>query len=235
VYKNKPIGILGGMGPQASAHLYDLLIKMSCRFFCAKNNNDFPEILLDSIPVPDFISDKRRKKHALALLQERVRYFNKINLLCLSLACNTAHILFPDLQKISKAPFVSMIDEVVAQVNIGKIKVIGLLATPSTIEYALYQKALIKREIRTIVPNYTEQSIVEKIIRNVLVGKVLKSDSKKLYIIADSLKRRGATGILLGCTELPLVFPKKYSLPVYDSVEILAMALLQKYYKQNTI
>lgn len=76
---------------------------------------------------------------------------------------------------------------------------------------------------------------LEQIIRNVLAGKLVKQDAGKLIEIADALKRRGAEGIILGCTELPLIFPKSYQLPVYNSVEILAMALLQKHYKQNTI
>jgi aspartate racemase len=190
---------------------------------------------LDSVPVPDFISDKRKKRSALVLLKERVRYFNKINSLCLSLACNTAHLLFPDLQTISKVPFISMIDEVVAQVSIDKINKVGLLATPSTIKYELYQKVLKEKGITTIIPSKKEQSQSENVIRNILKGKLLKLDGKKLIKIANSLRRNGAEGIVLGCTELPLVFPKNYELPVYNSVEILAMALLQKYYKQNTI
>ena len=80
-----------------------------------------------------------------------------------------------------------------------------------------------------------EQALLEKIIRNVLRGKIAEQDRQKLVSVSDSLKQRGAQAIILGCTELPLIFPEKYVLPVYNSVEILAMALLQKYYKQNTI
>jgi len=87
----------------------------------------------------------------------------------------------------------------------------------------------------SFIPSKKKQSLIEKIIRNVLSGKLLKSDNKKLIVLANHLRKKGTKGILLGCTELPLIFPNKYSLPVYNSVEILAMALLQKYYKQNTI
>lgn len=65
-----------------------------------------------------------------------------------------------------------------------------------------------------------------------LGGKLLKGDTVQLEKIANDLTSRGAEAIILGCTELPLVFPKKYSLPVYkNSVEILAMALLRRYYE----
>lgn len=60
--QKKVIGILGGMGPQASARLVQILVEMSTKEFGAKNCDDFPEIVLDSIPIPDFISDKKKKE-----------------------------------------------------------------------------------------------------------------------------------------------------------------------------
>ena len=227
----KAIGILGGMGPEASGYLYKLLIDLSIKHFNAKQNDDFPEVLIHSIPVPDFISSDRKRGEALQMLLERVKELNKLDVSCLSLACNTAHVLLNDLQKNSEVPFVSMIDEVVQAVIVKNCKVVGLLGSPSTIRYELYQKALATNEISTIIPNAKQIKILERVIRNVLAGKMLKHDSKRLTEIADSLKKRGAKGIILGCTELPLAFPSRYSLPVYNSVEILALALLRRYYK----
>lgn len=226
----KIIGILGGMGPEASGYLYKLLIDLSIKHFNAKHNDDFPEVIIHSVPVPDFISSDRKRGKALQMLSERVQQLNKLDISCLSIACNTAHVLLNELQKNSDAPFVSMIDEVVQTVKDNNYKVVGLLGTPSTIRYQLYQKALEANEISTIIPNSKQIKKLERVIRNVLAGKMLKYDTKKLTEIADSLKKRGAEGIILGCTELPLVFSKKYSLPVYNSVEILAVALLRKYY-----
>ncbi len=80
-------------------------------------------------------------------------------------------------------------------------------------------------------PTKTQQKLIEKIIRNVIDGKVNNSDKLKLIQIAFSLKKRGTKGLILGCTELPLIFPKKFEIPVFDSLEILARALLRKYYK----
>src|SRR3989338_115723 len=227
----KIIGILGGMGPEASNYLYKTLIDLSIKYFNAKNNDDFPEVIINSIPVPDFISSDRKRGEALKMLLERVQQLNRIDLLCLSIACNTAHVLLNDLRKHSDVPFVSMIDEVVQAVRGNNHKVVGLLGTPSTIRYKLYQKALEANEISTIIPDDMQIKILEQVIRNVLAGKLLKQDAQTLTKIADSLKKRGAKGIILGCTELPLIFPSRYSLRVYRSVEILALALLRRYYK----
>lgn len=164
------------------------------------------------------------------MLKRQVKLVSKTNASYLAIACNTAHILLPKLRKVSKVPFVSMIDEVVKQVSKDGNKKVGLLGTPSTIRYGLYQKALSKLGICTVIPAPAKIEALENIIRNVLKGKVIDTDRRELVLIANSLKKNGAQGIILGCTELPLVFPKKYSLPVYNSLEILAQALLEKYH-----
>lgn len=227
--------LLGGMGPEASGYLYKLLIDLAIKEFGTKNNDDFPEIILHSVPVPDFISDDKSRDEALKMLKIRVKDANKLNISCVSIACNTAHILLPQLQSVSKAPFISMIDETVKEVHIDKRKKVGLLSTPSTIKYGLYQSALNKYGISTVIPSDKQIKTLEIIIRNVLKGKMLTKDSQNLEKIADDLSAKGAEAIILGCTELPLVFPKKYSLSVYNSVEILAHALLRKYYGGSTM
>ena len=229
--KGQAIGILGGMGPEASGYLYRLLIEKAISDFGAKHNDDFPEILLYSIPVPDFISSDEQKGKALSMLEERVRLLNKTTISSLAIACNTAHILLPQLKKISNAPFVSMIDAVVDRVKKAGIKQVGILGTPSTIRSKLYQHALEKEGIAVVVPDEKDFAFMENVIRNVIRGKISKIDANVLVSLANKLKKRGAEGIILGCTELPLVFPNKYTLPVYNSVEILAVALLRKYYK----
>lgn len=229
--KKSAIGIIGGMGPEASRYLYELLIDLSIKEFGAKHNDDFPEIVLFSVPVPDFISNNKNRDKALQMLKRRVIQGNAMDISYMCIACNTAHVLLPQLQPLSKAPFISMIGEVVREVKKDGKKLIGLIGTPSTIKYGLYQSALKEEGIDTIVPNKKQIEVLEKIIRNVLKGKILEEDRKSLRGIADSLRKRGAQAIVLGCTELPIVFPQRYNLPVYNSVKILAAALLRRYYR----
>lgn len=227
---NRAIGIIGGMGPEASVYMYNLLIEQSIKFYRAKNNEDFPEVILYSIPVPDFISSEKNKKKALRILLNSVNKMNKLDLGSLSIACNTAHLLLPELQRFSKTSFTSMIEEVVKNVIKDKIKKVGLLSSPITIKSELYQVALQKENINIILPSDSEIKLLNKIIRNIIAGKTEEYDSRQLVNIANKLIRRGAQGIILGCTELPLVFPKEFNKTVFNSVKILSLALLQKYY-----
>lgn len=227
----KAICILGGMGPEASIYLCRLLVEYSIKYFNAKRNDQFPEIIMNFVPVPDFISNDKDRDKALDMLKDRVKKLNRMQVSSICIACNTAHILIGELEKHSNSRFISMIEEVSSLVAKEKKKIVGLLGTPSTIKYGLYQSALGKYRIDVISPDESQQRVLEKIIRNILKGKNSYSDRKNLLLIADSLKRKGAEGIILGCTELPLVFPKKYSLPIYNSLELLSLALLRNYYK----
>lgn len=229
--KNKPIAIIGGMGPEASAYLYTTLINNSVKHFHAVNNEDFPQIILYSVPVPDFISTSIKEQEAVTILKQKVLDINKLNVLCGALACNTAHKVLSDLQSVADFPFISMVDEVVTVVKNDNIGKIGLLGTPSTLRSLIYQDTFKKKGIESLVPDESNFSDIEKTIRNVISESTTKEDRQVLKEIADSLKKKGAEAIVLGCTELPLVFPHRYSLPVYNSVEILSLALLRQYYK----
>lgn len=220
------IGILGGMGPQASVRLVGMLIDISAKNG-AKDDCDFPEIILDSVPVPNFISNSKNLSKVLKILRKRVKLLNNMNISKLAIACNTAHILFKDLQSVSRVPFVSIIEEVVKAVREEKINRVGLLATPSTIRFGLFENALNKFNIKVVIPTEKEREICERIIRNVIAGNKSQSDTLKIKSIASSLKKRRAQGIILGCTEIPLIFPKRFAIPVFDSLEILAKALLR--------
>ena len=228
--KPKSIGIIGGMGPEASARMLGVMVGMATREFGARNGEDFPEIIVDSIPVPDFISDKTNIPSALKMLGSRVRKLNRFDISYFGIACNTAHILFDDLNLISDAPFVSMIDEVAGEILQKKISKVGLLASPMAIKAGLYQKVL-KNNVEILLPTIKQTGIIEDIVRNVISGRNSLIDSRRLMNIAKSLRKIGAEGVILGCTELPIVFPKDRGLLVFDSVEILSRALLHKAYE----
>ncbi|MDO8570344.1 MAG: aspartate/glutamate racemase family protein [Candidatus Daviesbacteria bacterium] len=84
-----------------------------------------------------------------------------------------------------------------------------------------------------IKPSKAQFNTLEVIIRKVIAGEIRRQDKLKLVEIARSLKDRGAEGIILGCTELPLIFPKRFEIPVFDSLEILARALLKAHFKEE--
>jgi len=229
--QNKIIGLIGGMGPYASAYFYQLLLKKSNGLYGAKNNDDFPEILIDSVPVPDFISDVNKLDQAKNMLISRVNKMNNYGVGSIAMVCNTGHILYVDLSKISKTRFYSMIDLVTENASSLNYKRVGVLATPTTIKFDLYGKALSKRGIKVFYPTNEAQELHEKVIREILSGKMNTNDIKKLEITTrDFVQKNTLDGVILGCTELPLVFPKDHFKNVIDCMDVLADKLLEKYY-----
>ncbi|MEI6237608.1 MAG: aspartate/glutamate racemase family protein [Candidatus Saccharibacteria bacterium] len=136
------IGILGGMGPQASAKLYDLLIEGSKAYTPAAVDDDYPEIVIFSVPVPNFISNKQYLNKAKTMLIKRARLLEMSGCIINGIACNTAHILLPEMQVSTKVPFLSIPKLVAEKIKLAGFKKVGLLATPTTLASDLYDQAL---------------------------------------------------------------------------------------------
>jgi len=232
--KNKPIGILGGMGPDASARLYQMMIDMSRDEFGVRKNHEYPEIVLQSIPVPEFFSNTSKVEEATFMLKDRVKKMCLQPLSCIGMVCNTAHTTLIDLEQVSQMPFISIAKEITKEIVKRGYKRVGLLGSPTTIFSGVYQIELLKEDIEVELPENGDIEKLEKIIGEIIGGE-FKKPKKKLLKISDNLKKKKVEAIILGCTELPLVFPKNYSLPVLDSLSILARSLLQCYYQKENI
>lgn len=222
------------MGPSASAYLYQLLIQKARTEYQAKDNHEYPEIVIHSIPVPDFLSDMSTADYALGMLEKRVEQLNGLEPIAFGMACNTAHIYFEKLRMKAKAPFISMIHETALAVKQKGLKKIGLLASPSTLKYQLYQRELEALQIEVIVPNTQQEDVIVGVIYDIIHGN-LETTQQRLLKVSDELMKSGAEAIILGCTELPLVFPQEYQIPSVSSLDILAEALLKKYYVSTSL
>jgi len=209
-------------------------LKSHAVVFGVANNDCYPEVLLNSIPVPDLVTNTNDMQVVMQMLIDRVNMFDKTNVGVMSIACNTLHILLPKLQKLTNIPFVSMIDVVVGDVIKKGYKKVGLLASPTTIKTRFYQQALQAQDVRVGIP--TREQIIDlgNIIQNIISGK----SNQKLPLIEianDLVKSSKVEAIILGCTELPLVFPRRFRVPVLNSIDILASKLVNYYYKKEEL
>lgn len=228
----KPIVIIGGMGPQASAALYGKLIHKTINDRQITRNEDFPHIVLDSLSMPDFIADRDRKAESIALLRQATRRAERLNPSIVGMACNTAHLFQVDMLADMKLPFVSLIDAVAEAVDQAHVAAVGLLASPTTIETGLYKRALARRGVVTLNPSQSQTAQLERVIRAVIAGTAGTQEAELLLEITRSLQAQGAKAIVLGCTELPLIFPVTTDIQTFDCLDILATKLLDEYFAQ---
>lgn len=232
---HKIIGIIGGMGPQASLALYELLILRAQKQYGAINNDDYPEIIIDSVPVPDFISNQQQQEQAAMMLEERVKKLTNFGVNYITIACNTASVLVEQLQKLTTVPFVSIVDVVGSTIKRGHSPAL-LLGSPMLLRFGLYQKILEKRHMSYVAPEVADQNRLEHIIRSVIRGDDRNNLQEKIVLLVNKYRINiGIKSVVLGCTELPLIFPTDYPLPIYNSLSILADSLLKRYYKKEVI
>jgi aspartate racemase len=226
----RPIGIIGGMGPFASAELLNMILLSARDKFGARKDEDFPEIIFASIPVEDFFKDEKKIKPALEKLQEKIAMFEKNDVSSFGIACNTAHTLADEIRRSTNLRLISIIEETVKAVEEMEVNKVGLLASPVTIRSRLYQDEFGKKGIEVFIPSEQQIALLGDIISDLVARRNIAKNRQLLLTIANSLVANGAQIIVLGCTELPLAFPKKFEVPLVNTVEILANSLLEKYY-----
>jgi aspartate racemase len=228
--QNTAIGIIGGMGPEASEKFYGLLVRYAIKEYGISRNDEFPEIYLASIPVPDFIVNQDDMVSAKTMLIDRLEKMEHMPIGFYCMACNTGHLLLPELKKVTRKPFVSLLEELPKAINEAGITSVGLLASPTTIASGMYQEILRNHKIQTIVPDKLETRELGTIITDTIAGKNMEQNSERVQEIAKGLLTKGAEGIVEGCTEIPLLFPTQHLVPVFDTLDILARAVLKKYF-----
>jgi aspartate racemase len=224
------IGILGGMGPQASARLVELLIEKTPNFVTNPLDSDYPEIILLSVPVPNFISNKKNMLKTKKILIERTKLLEQSGSTINCIACNTTHLLLPELQANSQVPFLSIPILVAERIKSNKFRRVGLLATPSTLASSLYDDAL-EKSVVLIRPNDVLKSKLEKLILKQLRGNITNLDRNNFKdIVANFLEVNKLDAVILGCTELPVIFGENTDKRIIDTLEVLSNALLEKYF-----
>lgn len=230
---NKKIGIIGGVGPQATQFIYERIIEFSQSKYKAKNNNDYPRILIDSVPVPDFISDTSQIEIAKNMLLDSAKNLANAGATKLCIGSNTVHILLEDLKKATNIEFISMIELVAQKCLLQGFKKVGILGTPVLLKSGIYEQELKKHAIELILPTDEEIAISDSIIRDVLAGHKAH-DKKQEYINAlNDLFSRGSQAIILGCTELPLAINyEALGNKTISSDEVLAEGIVDYYYSE---
>ena len=221
----KSIGILGGMGPEATAELYMRLVQ-AFQARGAVYDEDFPSIYIYNFPAPNIVE---RENEILSLLVDGLEKLQEMGSEILAIPCNTATCIIDKNENISG--FVSIVKETVKKVKEYNYKKVGLLSTKLTLKTEIYQSLLKKEGIELVLPTEMEIKEITKIILNILSGKKLPSDKSFLEKIALGMIKKGADAIILGCTELPLIFTNS-SIRTVDTIQVLTEALIREAFRR---
>jgi aspartate racemase len=221
----KTIGIIGGMGPEATAQFYLEMVRIFQRRFGAKYDDNYPETIIYNLPLPDVVEGKGDESKIILMLSATAKKLESVGADFLTIPCNTACRYLQYIEKQVSIPILNIIVETVKKVQSESYSKIGLLATKSTAESGMYSECFEKYGIKVILPTGEMQEEITGIIMEILGGKKGMKDRNRLNEIVKYLAKKGAEAIVLGCTDLPLLLKKcDREIILFDTLKILAEA-----------
>jgi aspartate racemase len=225
----KIIGILGGMGPEATIDLFYKIIK----FTLAEKDQEHLRIIIDNNPkIPDRTAAILGKgEDPLPALQETAQNLEKAGADFIVIPCNTAHYFLSSIQESVNIPVLNMIEETTKETKkrIPQIKKVGLLASIGVYKSEIYHQHFKKFNIEVISPEEKDKEEIMKVIYTIKAGDLSKRVKKNILKITQRLIDKGAEAIIAGCTEIPLILKEgDVSVPLIDPTQILARIAVQK-------
>ena len=225
----KRLGLIGGMSWESTAEYYRIINQKvndelggshSCD--CFIYSFDFDTI--------DKLQHEERWDEQAVLLANVAKTLEKAGAQIILLCTNTMHLLADSIEKSLTIPFLHMVDVVGEEIKRKQLNKVGLLGTRFTMEKEFYRERLFKSfGIEVIIPDLDEREIIHNVIYHELVKGHISNESRKHFIrIVERLAKSGAEGVILGCTEIPLIIKQEdCSIPLFDSTHIHASAAVR--------
>lgn len=228
----KIVGIVGGLGPEATARFFQLIIENTA----ASRDQDHLKIIIFNNPsIPDRTAAiLYQGESPLPALRESLKFLEKAGAELAAIPCLTAHYYLDELKGTTRLQLVNLVEETGSYLKKLRppVKKAGLLATEGTIATGLFRQPFQKKNIEVLNPSVSSQ---KKIMEAVYGEKGIKAGFKGarpkrlLREAATDLIKAGAQAIIAGCTEVPLVLkPEELSVPLIDPLVIGAKAVIKK-------
>lgn len=218
----KCVGIIGGLGPASTLDYYKGIIK---EFKTAKNKEVYPPILLNSLNLTEIIGliESQEYEKLIEKLIIAITQLKNAGADFVAISSNTPHIIFNQLEEKSPLPLISIVEATTSYIKKHGFKKVLLTGTSFTMNNSFYQKTLNKYNIKCITPNEEDKIAIQNIIfPNLENGVIIPEDKEKYLKIVNKIKNEdNIDGLILGCTELPLMIKQEdLAIPIINTTEI---------------
>ena len=224
----KRIGILGGMSYESTIKYYDLILQ---KYYERYEDYHYPEIVIFSLnfqKIIDYELSKDKAKY-IEYLMTGINSLENAGVSFIIMAANSPHEVYEDLMNRSKVPILSIVKATIGKAKQEKLYKLLLLGIKFTMQSTFYQKYAKKFDIDVITPSDEEQDKINKIIFNELVIGFFKQESKN--ILLHIINEYKTDGVILGCTELPLIINQNdIKIRLLDTVELHVEVALNYYF-----
>lgn len=224
---HKKIGIIGGLSPESTVSYYLHITRSYVERF---GDHSYPEIIIYSVNLEQYHRWRSANRWDLVAgdLIASAQRLRKAGADFGLIATNTMHKVFDAVQAAVDFPLIHIIDATAAKARERGLKTLGLLGTRYTMSDGFYHDRIAQSGLNLVVPPSADQAVVHRIIVEELIQGRLREDSKAAYRhIISGLIEQGAEGIILGCTEIPLLIQQPDSpVPLLDTAALHADAAL---------
>ena len=221
----KTIGMIGGTGWPSTLEYYKIINQETNRRLGGLNS---AKIMLSSFNYDEIDALNKKDDHAgvYKMVLEAAERLKKVSVDFLILCANTMHQYVDALEKETGLKVAHIADATAKEIRNKNISTIGLLGTRFTMEMDFYTKRLNQSGIESLVPEKHDRDFIHTAIMDELLKEQFKQETKKKFLsIISELQVKGADGIVLGCTEIPLLIKQQdTNLPVFNTLEIHAKA-----------
>lgn len=214
------IGIVGGLGPEATVDYYREIIDSHRK----QSSGNAPEIIIYSMNLQAFPAIEEREK-VIEWLAGALESLHQAGADFAVLSANTPHIVFDELKAVSPIPLLSIVDETCRVVKDMRLRKVALMGTKVTMGADFYQRIFSRDNIDVVVPTPEEQDYInQKLFSEILYKKIVEETRQGLLrIVKRMIDDDGIEGLILGCTELPLILTKdEYGIPFLNTTKIHA-------------
>jgi len=233
---NEFLGVLGGMGPLATA---DFLKKLVENTPAHTDQEHIPVLLYGNCTIPDRTTYiVGAGPSPLPKLLEGIKFLNNSGVKAICIPCNSAHCWHPEMAETSAVPIFHIVRASAEQVRKKNpfTKTVGVLSTFGTYQMDIYRKTLADMGFEVVAPTVAEfETLVSPGIAMIKANE-LDAAEEVFAKAATLLRSRGAEIIILGCTEIPIGMQKQYKQNpalFVDSTEALALAILKSFGREN--
>jgi len=217
------IGVLGGIGPEATGEFYNRLILSLQKNGLVKNNQEYPQIIINSISAPELVEEKITNSDLEPYITG-LKELDKLKPDFIVMVCNTIHLFREFLQGKIKAPILDLRQEVREYLSKMNVKSALVIGTRNTLNKGLYKFD----DIKYILPNEKEQLILSESIINFNKGLDKEEQIEKTKKICLGYIREGAETVILGCTEFAVMLQNEKFSKV-NTIEIMVESVIGRF------
>lgn len=226
----KKIGIIGGLGPEATVDYYKEIINA---FKNEKGDFNYPDIIIYSVNLSELVGLMKEKKYdqVISYLSEKIESLKRAGAEFAAISANTPHLVFDQLKVKSRIPLISIVEATCEECIRKGLKRTGLIGTGFTMNASFFPDVFNRRGLEVVMPEKEDRELIDyKVFSEIELG-IFKEDTRRFLIgiIEKMVREQHIDSMILGCTEFPLILKESgyAGIPMLNTTKVHVDAIVK--------